>query len=132
MRFTRNIIFSQLCQYRGKIYVPAEDQRSYQWVALLPDDGESLRSDMVYVCRLSEALRHNQSSDCLFVCVYDRFLSEEEREDNTFLRNIIIIEENRSIFWVLNLIQSRFRELEDWENHYGDEAIRYRCAGDGK
>ncbi len=123
MRFTRNIIFSQLCQYRGKIYVPAEDQRSYQWVALLPDDGESLRSDMVYVCRLSEALRHNQSSDCLFVCVYDRFLSEEEREDNTFLRNIIIIEENRSISWVLNLIQSRFRELEDWETQMRDVMI---------
>ena len=114
MRFTRNMIFAPLRQYRGKIYVPAEDKRSYRWVALLPDEGEPLLQDMVYVCRLSEALRHNQDNDCLFVCIYDRFLSEEEREDSGYLRNLIIMEENRSISWVLNLIQSRFCALEAW------------------
>ena len=116
MLFTRNNIFSVLCHYRGKMYVPAEDKRGYRWVSLLPDEGEALQPDMVYVCRLSEALRHNQSSECLFVCIYDRFLSEEEREDESFLRDIIIIEENRSISWVLNLLQNRFCALEDWEN----------------
>ena len=96
------------------MYVSAEDKRSYQWVSLLPDEEEPLRQNMVYVCRLSEALRHNRESDCLFVCIYDRFLSEEEREDEQLLRNIIIIEENRSLSWVLNLIQDRFYELEAW------------------
>ena len=123
MRFTRNMIFAQLCQYRGKMYVPAEDKRGYRWVSLLPDEGEALQPDMVYVCRLSEALRHNQSSECLFVCIYDRFLSEEEREDALYLRNIITIEENRSISWVLNLIQSRFCALEEWENSMRDVVI---------
>ena len=123
MRFTRNIIFAPLRQCRGKIYVPAEDKRSYRWVALLPDEGEALLPDMVYVCRLSEALRHNQDNDCLFVCIYDRFLSEEEREDSSYLRNLIIIEENRSISWVLNLIQSRFCALEEWENRMRDVII---------
>ena len=123
MRFTRNNIFSVLCHYRGKMYVPAEDKRGYRWVSLLPDEGEALQPDMVYVCRLSEALRHNQSSECLFVCIYDRFLSEEEREDESFLRDIIIIEENRSISWVLNLLQDRFCALEDWENRMRDVVI---------
>lgn len=123
MLFTRNTIFALLCRYRGKMYVSAEDKRSYQWVSLLPDEEEPLRQNMVYVCRLSEALRHNRESDCLFVCIYDRFLSEEEREDEQLLRNIIIIEENRSLSWVLNLIQDRFYELEAWENRMREVVI---------
>ena len=125
MRYTRNILFSVLFPYQCRSYVPAGDERTYRWISLLPDDGKPLPPEMVYVCRLSEAMARNQEAgSCLFVCIYDRYLSEADREDEELLKNIIIIEENRSITWVMNLLQNRFFELEMWETQMKDIVIQ--------
>lgn len=124
MDFTSNIILSLLRPYRGRPYIQAEGKKTYRWVSTLPDLPEELETDMLYVCRLSEAMALNQSASCHFVCICDRYLSDEERENNTLMQNLIVVEENRSLSWLLNLIQNRFLELENWEKELKDVLLR--------
>lgn len=124
MKFTSNNILSLLRPYRGRPYIQPENGKTYTWVSLLPDDPRKIRSDILHVCRLSEALYYNhQETDCHFVCICDRYLSDDEREDFDLMHNIILVEENRSVSWLLNLIQERFRELEAWESALKDVVI---------
>ncbi len=124
MEYTRNNVFAPLSTYQGHSYVPADDCKRYKWVSLLPDEGTPLQPNYVYVCGIREAMRYNQeASDCLFVCIIDKYLSEDELEDPGLLKNIILIKENRSLSWVLNKIQSHFCELNEWENKLKDIVI---------
>lgn len=121
MEFTSNIILSLLMPYRGKPYIKPDTKKVYRWVSLLPDTMGEMKSDMLYVCRLSDAMMRNQGElDCHFVCVCDRYLSDDERENESAMRNLILVEENRSLSWLLNLIQNRFLELEEWETKLKD------------
>lgn len=125
MRFTVNNVLSLLLPYRGRPYVRADSSRKYKWVSLLPGSTGELDSDMIYVCRLSEAMALNrQEPECLYVCISDRYLSEDERDDGELLRNIIIIEESGGVPWLMNLIQSRFLELTEWEKSMEDVLLR--------
>ena len=124
MEFSCNNILSLLTCYHGRQYIQ-DDTRSYRWVQLLPDSSADLRPDVLYVCRLSEALQLNHmETECHFVCLCDRYLNDEDREDEELLKNTIVIEENRSISWLLSLIQERFLELERWEAEMNDVLLR--------
>ena len=125
MEFTSNTILSLLMPYRGRPYFSSRDKRTYRWVSLLPDSDDQLQPDILYVCRLSEAmLRNHRPPDCHYVCICDRYLSDEEREDAQMLRNIIIVEENCTIPWLLELFQKRFLELNRWESELKDVLLR--------
>lgn len=125
MAFTSNNILSLLMPYRGKPYIQTDVKKVYRWVSLLPDTWEEMESDMLYVCKLSEAMMRNRSGvNCHFVCVCDRYLSDEDRENADAMRNLILVEENRSVSWLLNLIQNRFLEIEEWEMKMKDVLLR--------
>ncbi len=121
MEYTSNIVLSLLLPYRGKPYIKTTEKKAYRWAALLPDNSNEMEEDMLYVCRLSEAMaRNREHPSCHFVCICDRYLSEDEREDAEAMNNLILVEENRSVSWLLNKIQNRFLELDRWEKDMKD------------
>ncbi len=125
MEFTSNIVLSLLMPYRGRPYIRADVKKVYRWVSLLPDSISEMRPDMLYVCRLSDAMMRNLNGpDCHYVCLCDRYLSDDDRENNEAMKNLILVEENRSISWLLNLIQNRFIELDEWEKKLKDVLLR--------
>ncbi len=125
MNFTSNIVLSLLMPFRGKPYIPGNVKKIYRWAAPLPEDISALCDDMLYVCRLSEALEIDRSTlDCHFVCICDCYLSDEETEHDAIMRNLILVEEKRSVFWLLDLIQNRVLELAEWEEKMKDVLLR--------
>lgn len=125
MEYTSNIVLSLLMHYRGRPHISAKDKKIYRWAAPLPDTMDELSDDMLYVCRLSEALNIDRSKlDCHFACICDCYLNDEEQENEMLMKNLILVEEKRSVFWLLNLIQSRFLELERWEQKMKDVLLR--------
>lgn len=121
MKFTVDNVLSLLLPYRGRPYVRADGRRKYKWISLLPGSAGELDPAMIYVCRLSEAMLLNRlEPECLYVCISDRYLSEDERDDEELLKNIIIIEESGDVPWLFNLIQKRFLELFEWEKSMED------------
>ncbi len=121
MEYTSNIVLSLLLPYRGKPYINTNEKKTYRWAALLPDNSNEMEEDMLYVCRLSEAMARNRDhQSCHFVCICDRYLSDDEREDAEAMNNLILVEENRSVSWLLNKIQNRFLELDRWEKEMKD------------
>ncbi len=125
MEFSVRNVLCLLTKYRGRPYIQPNDPHTYRWVGLLPDDIDEMKSDILYVCPLSEAMRRNHlETQCHFVCISDRYLSDEEREDEEMLKNIILLDENRSVAWLLSIIQERFLELENWEHEMQDVLLR--------
>ena len=56
MTYPFSIVYSLLMPYRGSIHLDPRQKKHYRWVQLLPEDPKEMDPDILYVCRLSEAL----------------------------------------------------------------------------
>lgn len=124
MEFTVNNVMSLLENCRGKNYIKDQRNRKYKWAMLLPAETDEMQENILYVCPLSAALKRNHISPFFhFVCVCDRYLSDDDRDNEDFMQNIILIEEDYDTGRLLNIIQSRFLELNEWEAKLKDVLI---------
>ena len=115
MTYPFSIVYSLLMPYRGSIHLDPRQKKHYRWVQLLPEDPKEMDPDILYVCRLSEALeRKTQTDGFQYVCI--RNCSYPEDEEEVLLEGIAVIDEPREVSWLYNLIQNRFLQLADWEN----------------
>ena len=111
--FTKNIVIETLKHYRGSHSVDLGSKQTYKWISMLPDDKAEMEPGILYVCMLSEAVKLNAVYPGFeYLCIRDRFIDEEENSDA--LRGIFIINENKSLRWLFNLIQRRFMQIEEW------------------
>ena len=112
MLFTKNIVLETLNQYRGSQYL-GNSERTYRWVALIPEDLRDMEQDILYVCNLSEAMKRNlESPGYHYLCIRDRFTDDDE--DAKVLNGTIVINENKNVSWLLNVIQQRFLQINKW------------------
>ncbi len=111
--FTRNIVLEALQQYRGSHYLDAAAKPIFRWLSLLPENPEEMERNILYVCLLSEAIkRSTETPGYYYACIHDRFT--DDAEDARSLTGIIVINENKDIAWLYNIIQKRFLEISDW------------------
>ncbi len=115
MNFTKNMILEVLRPYRGKNYMAKEDDRTFRWVAMLPTEKDAMEPDMLYVCYLSEALkRRSETAGFYYICIQDRFFGDEEEDSSAKLRGTIVINENKEVSWLLNIVQERLLQISEW------------------
>ena len=123
--FTKNIVLETLQNYRGSQHLGDSD-RTYKWVAMLPDDPEEMEPDLLYVCMLSSAMKRNQEVfGYHYLCIRDRFSDEDDDADT--LRGIIILNENKDVPWLFNIIHRRFLEISEWINKMQTALIDSSC-----
>jgi len=112
LTFTKNIVLETLNKYRGSQHLHGSE-RSYRWVAMLPDDMGEMEEGLLYVCLLSEAMRRNAEHPGYdYLCIRDRYTDYEDSDD--ILSGFIVIDENRDTSWLLNLVQRRFLQISEW------------------
>jgi hypothetical protein len=100
--------------YRGSQYLDGRSGAGYRRVALLPPDAGEMEPDILYTCLLSEALLRNaEAPGHTYLCVRDRITDDEE--EMGLLRGMIVVNENRSVAWLFNLMQTYLLSLADWE-----------------
>ena len=113
MTFTKNIVLEMLRPYRGSQHLDSSEAKTYRWIAMLPEDPDEMVPDMMYTCMLSEAMRRNaENPGFTYLTIRDRFTDEDE--DMMALRGIVVINENRDISWLFNLVQKRFLQINSW------------------
>lgn len=114
MKFTNNIILDILKIYKGTNHLNSAEPKSYRWISLLPEQAEDLREDLLYVCKLSQAISLNQSFPGKFryLCICDCFTDEDDAD---ILAGIVIINEKRDVSWLFNLVQERLLQLTKWQ-----------------
>ena len=111
MTFTKNIVLETLNQYRGSQYLTGSD-RTYRWVAMLPDNAEEMEPDILYVCFLSEAIKRNSDVPGYhYLCIRDRYTDDIDDEDKLCG---VIINENKDLSWLSNIVQKRFLQISEW------------------
>jgi len=111
--FTKNIVLEMLRPYRGSQYLDPAASISYRWISMLPEDSTEMEPDILYTCMLSDAMKRNKNHPgCNYLCIRDRFADDDE--DLDALRGIIVINENRDISWLFNLVQQRFLQINEW------------------
>ncbi len=115
MTYTLSMICEVLKSYRGSPHITQNEMRAYRGVMLLPEDGADMEKDILYVCRLTEALKRGKTKPGHhYLCIRDRFWDADETED--FLNGIIVISENNDVPWLFNLVQQRCLQLAEWES----------------
>jgi len=113
MLVSRNIVLDTLKNYKGTPHFDKDDSREYAGVALLPEDADDMRYDLLYVCGLSEALKRNEERPGFhYACIRDCLWSETE--DTELILGIIVMNENRSVNWLFSLLHKCFRRIGDW------------------
>ncbi len=122
MTYTLNMVCEVLKSYRGSPHIPKNETIDYRGVMLLPEEGAEMEKDILYVCRLTEALRRRETKPGHhYLCIRDRFWDADEMED--FLNGIIVINENKDVPWLFNLVQQRFIQLAGWETQMQQAVI---------
>ena len=114
MLFTKNIVLETFKAFRGSQHLDEGANRTYRWVFMLPEESAEMESDILYVCRLSEAIKRTaENPGFSYLCIRDCFTDSEE--DAEILRGIIVIDEKKDVSWLLNIMQSRFLQINEWE-----------------
>lgn len=115
MVFTKNIILEILRPYRGKNYLSKTDNQSYRWASLLPSSTGEMDEDILYICYLSEALRcQSETEGFRYLCIQDRYFDDNQDDIERVLQGMIVLNENREISWLVNLIQNRLLQISEW------------------
>ena len=110
---TKNIVIELLQPYRGSHYLDAIAEPEFKWISLLPDSPDEMKPDILYACLLSAAMQCNIANPGYFyLCIRDRFTDDDE--DSEALKGIIVINENKDVSWLFNLVQRRFMEINEW------------------
>jgi hypothetical protein len=81
---------------------------------MLPETSEEMEHDTLYVCTLSEAIKRNtEVHGHNYLCIRDRFTDDDD-DDAPLLRGMVIIDENKDVSWLLNIVQNRFLQISEW------------------
>ncbi|MDR0490080.1 MAG: helix-turn-helix domain-containing protein, partial [Oscillospiraceae bacterium] len=120
--FTKNIVLEAVRPYRGSHYIATDAKPMFRWVAMLPGSPDEMEHDMLYICMLSEAIDRNlKKPGYVYLCIRDRFTDDDE--DANALSGVIVMNENKDIAWLFNIIQKRFLEISEWANKMRDALI---------
>ena len=110
---TKNIVLEALQQYRGSHYLDETDKPIFRWLSMLPENPDDMKHDILYICMLSAAIkRSTETPGYYYACIRDRFT--DDVEDARALAGVIVINENKDVAWLFNIIQKRFLEISDW------------------
>lgn len=113
MAVTLNIILDVLSSYSYQNYIGSNEKRDYSSVSILPPTPDDMSTDVLYVCRLSEALKYNiEASGFHYLCVRDRI--EDNRETKDTLNGLIIINENMDIGMLFSIVQKQILKINSW------------------
>lgn len=113
MAVTLNTILATLSPYRYQNFIPLNSKRNYVCVSILPPTPDLMMVDALYMCRLSEALKFNQSANGFhYLCVRDCLPDAQETEEA--LSGLIVINEEVGIGLLFSLVQKRFLEVDSW------------------
>ena len=111
--FTKNIVLELLRPYRGSQYLSTSKDQKYRWVALLPEGTEPLEHDILYAGLLSDAMKRNlDEPGYSYLCIRDRFTDDDE--DAAALKGIVVVNENKDVTWLFNIVQNRFLQINEW------------------
>ena len=114
MRYTKDIIIEAVNSFRGSHYLDERCANGYRCVSLLPTDVAEMDADVLYTCLLSEAIRRSaEAPGYTYLCIRDRVTDDEE--DAGLLSGMVVVNENRSVAWLFNLMQAWFLRFADWE-----------------
>lgn len=111
--FTKNIVLEALQQYRGSHCLDKSDKPIFRWLSMLPESPDEMERDILYVCQLSKAIKRNmETPGYYYACIRDIFT--DDAEDAEALAGCIIINENKEVSWLFNILQKRFMEISSW------------------
>jgi sugar diacid utilization regulator len=111
--FTKNIVLEALEQYRGSHYLDKATKPIFRWLSMLPESPDEMEHDILYVCLLSKAIkRSTEAPGYFYACIRDSFT--DDVEDARALASIIVINENKDVTWLFNIIQKRFLQISNW------------------
>jgi hypothetical protein len=106
-------VLEALQQYRGSHYLDKAAKPKFRWLSMLPEHPDEMEPDILYVCLLSKAIkRGTETPGYYYACIRDSFT--DDVEDARALDGVIVINENRDVSWLFNIIQKRFLEISDW------------------
>lgn len=113
MTLSYNVLLESLGGIRLESHLPAQENRQYAWVSLIPSDPDKMREDILHICRLSEALTFNRIRPGFhYLAIRDRLPDESETEES--LSGILIVNENLGLGELFNRVQERFLQIANW------------------
>ncbi|SHI03765.1 PucR C-terminal helix-turn-helix domain-containing protein [Sporobacter termitidis DSM 10068] len=116
MNFTTNMVYGALNAYRVSKFIQKDNTREYRWISLLPENSHDMERDILYVCLMTEALKRNKENQGFhYLCICDRYWDNDQASE--FSSGMIVINENKDVAWLLNLVQQRFLRLSEWETN---------------
>ncbi|MCD8098366.1 MAG: helix-turn-helix domain-containing protein [Lachnospiraceae bacterium] len=106
--------------------IPDFEHREYKAISILPPQFEEMYSEILYVCRLREALgRDAVTPGFHYVCISD-LPSEDAAELLTNSSGIFCIASDHDMFWLFSRLQNRFLTISNWVNSMTN-AIIHNC-----
>ena len=114
MKFSLNIILEKLSQsqYDFEGIATNRENLSFSRVLLLPSSG-TLNPDYLYICRLSELVKR-WDIPANIVCISLRNRLKDEKETETFLKHVIIVNVNIDFHFFFDEIQDIVYSISDW------------------
>ncbi len=129
MQISLNIILDRIKHYQYELYVDLPTKLSFRRVSLLPKELKSAQPDCLYVCRLSDAIKHTNTVPGLFcVCLRDRI--HDERESAEALSGLLIINENIEFEQLYFEIQDTFLLINSWYEDMQEAIINKKSMQD--
>jgi sugar diacid utilization regulator len=129
MYISLNIILDSISHYRHEVHVELPTDKAFRRMSLLPREISKIRSECLYVCRLSEAMRAvTQTSGFNCMCLRDRI--QDERETQELLSGMIIINENLELEQLFSEVQETFILMNDWYEDMQDAIIKHKSMQD--
>lgn len=124
-----NIIIDSINNYRYEQYVDLPTDKAFRRLSLLPRDLDTMRSDCLYICRLTDVMRFStQASELYFLCLRDRM--QDVCETKELLKNTIVINENLELDQLFATIQNLFVIINDWYQDMLEAVVKQKGMQD--
>lgn len=92
---------------------PNNDKVSFSRASVLPRRRDDMRQNLIYVCRLSDALRVTADvPNMWYLCIRDRIRDDTENDED--FSGMIIVNKNMDVEELLNRVQEFFDKICDW------------------
>lgn len=130
MEISLNIILDRLSDYRIETHLPLPSKQKFDRVELFPQKPAELRSDRLYLSRLSQviSLPAECRREAVFLCLRDRIHDASETEES--LAGTVIVNENLSYEFLFAFVQSIFFEIGSWYIEAQEAIIQNRSLQD--
>ena len=110
MNLSMKLLLSEL-DMDTQAYTLPDNTPHFSFVELYSDKEEQ-RADILYICKLSEALVARASGNGYFLCVRDRISDDSETEE--IMKGIVVIQKNMETHLLFNMVQRVFVRMNNW------------------